>query len=621
MSKFNIIIPYIWLIILILIKTHIHNHTCIHDHLENIQPNYLLSKEEILINPDTTTPRSIQIRNLNTVAPIIHQNIRIHLDFSGVNQALNNTIQNTIVNLANSSIQYFQSILLVHPITYLINFTSDICYQAQVPPLFMTTGVNQTDLLIFVTTSFSNTNFLVWGVTCLLDSKTNRPIAAQLNFNEKYINTTIYAWDQQISSTLHELIHILGFSQSLFPYFVSSITGNLLTQVTTKAYRNGIPNQQIILPDIITLASNYFGCTTLSGLDLEQQGNLSNSGSHWERRIMGNEIMTANYIDDFRISIFTLSVLNNTGWYYINSTMADTFSWGVNKGCSFLEGPCMNNASVGYGSAYEEFCSPYNTYGCSRDASAIGYCSYSLGEPQYSQWDYYNNGSISVDPFSDNCPYYYPMKNCEKAWNNDNNIFIDAYYGTGSKCFSGTFIKSQFSSNYTGNQVAGCFYYHCYPITNTTDWELHIYFGTNTAICTKYQGTEPISNYIGVVNCPNANTFCAVETAIYCKRGCMGRGTCLNKSCVCSDGWGGSDCSQMITYAGCKGCSQNLTTPNPDCIGDTCACDPSVHLYCRNSLNLNPSFGGSVLWGDKKNIGVASIISILLVAIWTEFLM
>ena len=41
---------------------------------------------------------------------------------------------------------------------------------------------------------------------------------------------------------------------------------------------------------IVQAAKDYFGCDTLSYVRLENQGGSGNKGSHWERRLFGNEV-------------------------------------------------------------------------------------------------------------------------------------------------------------------------------------------------------------------------------------------------------------------------------------------------------------------------------------------
>ena len=55
--------------------------------------------------------------------------------------------------------------------------------------------------------------------------------------------------------------------------------------------------------------------------------------------------MTASSIKDSRITEFSLALLEGTGWYQVDYTLAENVTYGKNKGCSFLDGLCMNTAT------------------------------------------------------------------------------------------------------------------------------------------------------------------------------------------------------------------------------------------------------------------------------------
>ena len=46
----------------------------------------------------------------------------------------------------------------------------------------------------------------------------------------------------------------------------------------------------IVLPKVVKYAQEYFGCPTLTGLELENEGGAASKGSHWERRVVGDEV-------------------------------------------------------------------------------------------------------------------------------------------------------------------------------------------------------------------------------------------------------------------------------------------------------------------------------------------
>ncbi len=47
----------------------------------------------------------------------------------------------------------------------------------------------------------------------------------------------------------------------------------------------------IVLPKVVEYARQYFGCPNITGVELENEGSFGTAGSHWERRILGDEVI------------------------------------------------------------------------------------------------------------------------------------------------------------------------------------------------------------------------------------------------------------------------------------------------------------------------------------------
>ncbi len=67
-------------------------------------------------------------------------------------------------------------------------------------------------------------------------------------------------------------------------------------------------------------------------------------GSHWERTVIYNELMTgAASLTDAVLSVFTIALLKDTGFYpEVNEAMSDNIFWGKGKGCEFLTNACYS---------------------------------------------------------------------------------------------------------------------------------------------------------------------------------------------------------------------------------------------------------------------------------------
>lgn len=117
---------------------------------------------------------------------------------------------------------------------------------------------------------------------------------------------------------------------------------------------------------------------------LENQGTGGSSGSHWERTILHNDIMTSSAIyHQLSWSYFNLAILKDTGWYIVNETFFEPTFWGYQRGCEFFYKDCLAKEK------FPEFCSKEEgpATGCTFDKGGVGSC--------------------RNETFSDSCTYYY----------------------------------------------------------------------------------------------------------------------------------------------------------------------------------------------------------------------
>ena len=63
-------------------------------------------------------------------------------------------------------------------------------------------------------------------------------------------------------------------------------------------------------PNVVSKVRAHFDCDTADGLEIEEI-----DGTHWEKRLLGNELMTATISErDFALSAMTLALLADSGW-------------------------------------------------------------------------------------------------------------------------------------------------------------------------------------------------------------------------------------------------------------------------------------------------------------------
>ena len=124
-------------------------------------------------------------------------------------------------------------------------------------------------------------------------------------------------------------------------------------------------NYLIVSPNVLAYGKEYFDCQSIKGVPVEDGGGSGSVGSHWEKIVLGNEVMVANQVANPVLSKFTLKLLEDTGWYVINYGMSEPFFWNKNSGCSVMSGTC---------DVYEQSCSTKGKEGCFYDYTFQSVC-------------------------------------------------------------------------------------------------------------------------------------------------------------------------------------------------------------------------------------------------------
>jgi hypothetical protein len=498
-----------------------------------------------------------------------YESIRIHADYSYIpphNQQVKDYIEN---QLMASAISYYQSILKVVRLEEKLKVDA-MCDTVRSPLHLTREGVDADLVLLVMADYYPFDSFLALSFPCGLAETNNRPVYGTILFNLYYLNTeSTTDHEQNLATTLHEMAHILGFSDYLYEYFVDPETNTKLANPVKTKMVNGVQTYILDIEPLTSRLREYFGCSTLEGAYLENQGDAGSAGSHFERKVFMNEFMTASAVPDAVISVFFLDFLKGTGWYDVDYSMAEPFNWGKGKGCSFLDGPCVDeNANPNF----EEFCSPLTEVGCTFTGRAIAACGtspeYMAADPLlYASFDYWQNQTVVFDYFADNCPYYDMADytwDCENPSNQAYASLNEEVYGGSSRCFTGSL-----SNTSPQGRSAFCFPTKCEK--NGNGFTLEITLGSKTITCTKKESII-VSELNGQIDCPDPDAYCKRANPTYCDKGCSGRGTCVSGKCKCPDGWEGADCAIRVYKDNCDRCENE--SRNKACYGDLCRCNP-----------------------------------------------
>ncbi|CAG9466275.1 unnamed protein product [Pedinophyceae sp. YPF-701] len=404
-------------------------------------------------------------------------------------------------------------------------------------------GVPNADFILYVTsrnddlegnTLCSSAATVAVGGWCERDLAGNgRPLCGFANYCPGQVSTISNNVEQTIDTTVHELLHGLAMSPSLFEHFVDPATGQPRGRAGVVADRtvgSGTVSA-IITPRVVQEAREHYGCDQLDAMDLENSGGTGTAGSHWEQTLARGELMAGvTTVHRQLLSRLTGALLEDTGWYAVEFDNVPRIAWGRFRGCTFLSQSC------GGGSA--EFCDASNTQAqCEFDGRGFGSCTeLSLGAP-----------CAAVQPFTN--------RQCQVASNlaaSDVAVVMGAAYGPGARCIprSGTFQRVvqqggsnvRFTLEYDG---AECVNVRCTRTSGTQPWTLLVSMLGTEFTCPAGSVVDLQSLNLGFESgtfgpCPNPDDVC---NSLNCPGDCSGNGVCVDGKCGCFAGKRGDDCS------------------------------------------------------------------------------
>jgi hypothetical protein len=193
------------------------------------------------------------------------------------------------------------------------------CSYFSIPDSHSTTGVPEADFVLYVAAGpINGSTTLAWAGSCQADPTTGRPTAGCVNIDPDHLEYSSAAgYDQLIDTVVHEIMHALGFSAAMFA--VPSRYGT-----TT---RRGKPVTQLVTEGIVREARDFTGCASLDGVELEDEGTGGSVGSHLERRLYKDELMTA--VGGTQLSRLSLKMLEDLGvGYTVDLSTAEQMTWG-----------------------------------------------------------------------------------------------------------------------------------------------------------------------------------------------------------------------------------------------------------------------------------------------------
>jgi len=235
---------------------------------------------------------------------------------------------------------------------------------------------------------------------------------------------------------------------------------------------------QIVTPWVVAYVQEFFGCESMQGAELEDQGGSGTALSHWEKRIFMNDYMTGEASYNPVFSQLTLALFRDSGWYWTNYSVASPLYWGEGLGCNFTLDNCA-------------FWPDTNGYRCE------------LGAPDSCTFDLQAIGTCTTDQLCDDCYFTVPYSNgwCTSTDNEGIEPLTDygEVYSTASRCYISTLYK--YSPEAAQSQPI------CYPSACQSSTALKVKVDDFWYDCTL--GTQIAAiDYGGTIDCPDTQVLC-----------------------------------------------------------------------------------------------------------------
>ncbi|CEL92958.1 unnamed protein product [Vitrella brassicaformis CCMP3155] len=414
-----------------------------------------------------------------------------------------------------------------------------------------------TDFWLTITAAPTTGGTIAYALTCLSDRTTGRPIAGLANFGPNMLDTSPGAWENQLSTAIHEISHALGFSASKFPDFINAEGLKLGAENIVQQFReHGHTVTKIVTPKVKEAVKKQYDCFDWqdAGAEIEDFGGEGAAGSHWEKRLFRNEFMTGTDSPGPVYSAVSLALFEDTGWYKPDYSRAERLQWGSKEGCEFVVQRC-NTWSHRY------FCSAKGEQGCSHDRYYRAQCSItSFTKPLPVEYSYFEDPKRGgTDSYADYCPFFRPYGSgdCRVAANAGPNLEIwGDTYGENARCWVSTVISKKYQAPTASGRCHG---QKCELNPSTGKMELYVLIGKGSDQqkekfkCPEQGGKINVDGggYSGTVLCPPTYVQCPKMPQM-CpvgpnNRECSGNGVCCPADpprCVCHPGYMGSACER-----------------------------------------------------------------------------
>lgn len=442
-----------------------------------------------------------------------YEPINFYVDYSSLN--VYNLVGNTYISNIKSAItqatNHFKKLLKVNNVYKIEIDEPTQCEKTLLKSKSITVDADIVIYPVILSKNDLGENVIAAASACFLDSDTGRPIAGVLYLGASYDFSKVNSADYLEMVLLHEISHILVFSSGLFDYFPNQ-------PVYKKQIVNGVERKLINSTAVLKMARQHFGCDSLSGLELEDQGGVGSVGSHWESRIMLGDYMISTDYDETVISDITLALFEDSGWYQVSYYSGGLFRFGKDQGCSFLNEKCVKDGVVTFS---KEFCNQPNEGKCLPGHISKGICYIvEYTEPLPSEYRYFAKSTQGGFFPADYCPVaiaysadnYYYASSCRYGKKGQYPSGLEEVIGESSICIESSLTKKNDASlSYYKNTFRSI----CHAVKcNTEKQEIIITIGSTSVSCPRGTETVTVDGYDGKIKCPDYARICG--STVWC---------------------------------------------------------------------------------------------------------
>ncbi|XP_044039322.1 leishmanolysin-like peptidase 2 isoform X2 [Siniperca chuatsi] len=378
-------------------------------------------------------------------------------------------------------------------------------------------GLPDTDFLLYLHVQATDKcraepNVLAYAVQCQTDAH-GRPVAGVVVVCRDRLTGATYSHQATVQTVIHELFHALGFSKDLFQTWrdcsSTSHVGAGCSPRGKVTHSDGSGQMRIYTPSVISALQDHLAST-----DPELGGPLENLvlsssnffrfimcspymfytfflqdappgrvSSHWESRVLQGSIMAAVLGDSttVRIDPVTLAALQDTGWYAVSLSRAQSLVWGNGEGAMFGSLSTCQDKSSSF------FCTS-SGFGC--------------------HYLHLHKGECQTDQYLEGCRVYKPLKNGSECWKEENGRksaeedWSGEIFGLDSRCFFSSLTRQSQFLLFSSSVEGRCYKHRC---TGPNRYQIQV-FGSEWVDCPA-GGTIQIKGYQGLVSCPDRR-FC-----------------------------------------------------------------------------------------------------------------